>query len=287
MKHCSERVNSETFVEEFVGNRRLYDGTENQVEEEGSIFDKSGEESNALKSKTNSGKKSHKDQCLDRENCLSAVKRARISKRKVNGKKGIKLPHKQRKYLAKLQEAFETKKEVPLDDEESKEKNFKHTSSPEVVLNPSCNKELIVDHMWKETASRLEDKANSGINSTKQVLNDSKKASNNVHMQRRILANARERSRVHKLGEAFNMLRRVIPSYTADQKLSKLSILKIAINYISALGSLLDYDTSTHAKQLFESSVNECTYALQSEFGRAKGVKGARKTKTQDTDSNK
>ena len=286
MKHCSERVISETFVEEFVGNRRLYDGTENQVEEEGSIFDRSGEESNVLNSKTNSGKKSHKDQCLDRENCLSAVKRAKISKRKVNGKKGMKLPHKQRKYFVKLQEAVETKKEVLLDDAESKEKNFKHTR-PEVVLNPSCNKDLILDHMWKETTSRLEEKANSGINSTKQVLNDSKKASNNVHMQRRILANARERSRVHKLGEAFNMLRRVIPSYTADQKLSKLSILKIAINYISALGSLLDYDTSTHAQQLFESSVNECTYALQSEFGRAKGVKGARRPKTHNIDSNK
>ena len=96
---------------------------------------------------------------------------------------------------------------------------------------------------------------------------------NNVHLQRRILANARERSRVHKLGEAFRMLRNVIPSFSADQKLSKLSTLRIAVSYISALGSLLDLDIKPGAKQVFTSSVDQCTFALQSEFGRAKGTR--------------
>ena len=95
----------------------------------------------------------------------------------------------------------------------------------------------------------------------------------NLHLQRRILANARERSRVHKLGEAFRMLRNAIPSFSMDQKLSKLSTLRIAVSYISALASLLDLDKEPGAKQVFTSSVDQCTFALQSEFGRAKGAR--------------
>lgn len=112
----------------------------------------------------------------------------------------------------------------------------------------------------------------------KRTQGENTKALNNVHMQRRILANARERSRVHKLGEAFGMLRDVIPSYSADQKLSKLSILRIAVSYIAALRSVLDIDRDAEAKEVFVSNVNQCTFALQSEFGRAKGV---RKMKSQ------
>ena len=95
----------------------------------------------------------------------------------------------------------------------------------------------------------------------------------NLHLQRRILANARERSRVHKLGEAFRLLRNAIPSFSMDQKLSKLSTLRIAVSYISALASLLDFDKKPGAKQVFTSSVDQCTLALQSEFGRAKGAR--------------
>ena len=112
-----------------------------------------------------------------------------------------------------------------------------------------------------------------------------KTGKNNVHSQRRILANARERSRVHKLGEAFRMLRNVIPSFSADQKLSKLSTLRIAVSYISALGSLLDLDVKPGAKQVFTSSVNQCTFALQSEFGRAKGTRRSKSKVDKSTKS--
>ena len=97
---------------------------------------------------------------------------------------------------------------------------------------------------------------------------------NKLHVQRRILANARERSRVHKLGEAFRMLRDVIPSFSADQKLSKLSTLRIAVCYMTALSSLLEVKADTNnASHVFASNVDQCSAVLQSEFGRAKGTK--------------
>eukprot|EP00112_Aurelia_sp_Birch-Aquarium-sp1_P019651 Seg4907.1 transcript_id=Seg4907.1/GoldUCD/mRNA.D3Y31 product="Protein atonal 8" protein_id=Seg4907.1/GoldUCD/D3Y31 len=110
-------------------------------------------------------------------------------------------------------------------------------------------------------------------NSAKYSKNSETSSANNTQLQRRILANARERTRVHKLSEAFDLLRSAIPSYTADQKLSKLSILRIAISYISALGCLVDCEKSSKAKRMFAVSVDNCTMALQSEFGRAKGAR--------------
>ena len=97
-----------------------------------------------------------------------------------------------------------------------------------------------------------------------------KRCNNRNQNQRRMLANARERTRVHTLSRAFNALRRAIPCYSADQKLSKLSVLKIAISYISALEHLLYYDESPKARKLFAQGVEECTLHLQAEYGRAK-----------------
>lgn len=49
---------------------------------------------------------------------------------------------------------------------------------------------------------------------------------------RRIEANARERSRVHTIGAAFETLRQTVPSNCYQQKLSKLAVLRIAAAYI-------------------------------------------------------
>ena len=51
--------------------------------------------------------------------------------------------------------------------------------------------------------------------------------------EKRILANTRERVRVHEITAAFESLRQTIPSYSNSQKLSKLSILRIACSYIN------------------------------------------------------
>lgn len=86
---------------------------------------------------------------------------------------------------------------------------------------------------------------------------------------RRLIANARERSRIHIMSEAFEGLRRAVPSYSSDQKLSKLAILRLATSYISALSYLAENDTSSKSLKHFADSVDQCTQALQTE-GRAK-----------------
>lgn len=65
----------------------------------------------------------------------------------------------------------------------------------------------------------------------------------NMTRERRIEANARERTRVHTISAAFDTLRRSIPSYSHNQKLSKLSVLRIACSYIMTLSSMVS-DTS-------------------------------------------
>ena len=88
-------------------------------------------------------------------------------------------------------------------------------------------------------------------------------------IQRRLVANARERSRVHALSNAFNLLRTSIPSYSPEQKLSKLTILRVAINYISALEEIL-VDDNPSSMRNFAGFVDECTCILQTEYGRSK-----------------
>lgn len=68
--------------------------------------------------------------------------------------------------------------------------------------------------------------------------------SKNMSRARRIEANARERSRVHTISAAFDTLRATIPSYSRNQKLSKLSTIRIASAYILTLSRLLDMDYS-------------------------------------------
>jgi len=98
----------------------------------------------------------------------------------------------------------------------------------------------------------------------------------NMTKQRRIEANARERTRVHTISAAFESLRRAVPSYSYNQRLSKLAILRIACSYIVALARLADLDYSAAStgdrpdKQLsFAECVDLCTQTIQSE-GRAK-----------------
>ncbi|KAG7312051.1 hypothetical protein JYU34_001496 [Plutella xylostella] len=62
--------------------------------------------------------------------------------------------------------------------------------------------------------------------------------------ERRIEANARERTRVHTISAAFDTLRRSVPSYSHNQKLSKLSVLRIACAYISALSAVIEPDSA-------------------------------------------
>ncbi|MGH0135303.1 UNVERIFIED_CONTAM: hypothetical protein FKN15_059030 [Acipenser sinensis] len=52
-------------------------------------------------------------------------------------------------------------------------------------------------------------------------------------------ANARERKRMQGLNTAFDRLRKVVPQWGQDKKLSKYETLQMALSYIMALNSIL------------------------------------------------
>uniref|UniRef100_A0A915J1L0 BHLH domain-containing protein n=1 Tax=Romanomermis culicivorax TaxID=13658 RepID=A0A915J1L0_ROMCU len=85
--------------------------------------------------------------------------------------------------------------------------------------------------------------------------NKVRKSYKNMTLERRMEANARERTRVHTIGAAFDDLRKLIPTKQPDQKLSKLSILRIACSYILLLAAMngLDYSAGSQGY-----SVEEC-----------------------------
>ncbi|XP_050984050.1 transcription factor atoh8 isoform X1 [Labeo rohita] len=91
-----------------------------------------------------------------------------------------------------------------------------------------------------------------------------------IQQTRRLLANARERTRVHTISAAFEALRKQVPCYSYGQKLSKLAILRIACNYILSLAQLADLDYTPDQRKLsFRECVEQCTRTLQAE-GRSK-----------------
>ncbi|KAL8577913.1 hypothetical protein ACOMHN_011909 [Nucella lapillus] len=56
---------------------------------------------------------------------------------------------------------------------------------------------------------------------------------------RRIKANDRERNRMHSLNDALETLRKVLPSFPDDSKLTKIETLRLANNYIWALSETI------------------------------------------------
>lgn len=62
---------------------------------------------------------------------------------------------------------------------------------------------------------------------------------------RRMKANDRERNRMHSLNEALEKLRLALPLGSEDNKLTKIETLRLARNYIWALGELLQIDSTS------------------------------------------
>ena len=89
----------------------------------------------------------------------------------------------------------------------------------------------------------------------------------NMTRERRMQANARERTRVHTISAAFEALRRAVPSFSHGQRLSKLSILRVASAYIAALGQLAgDEDQMPAASNdSLAECVDRCTRTLMTE----------------------
>lgn len=119
-----------------------------------------------------------------------------------------------------------------------------------------------------------EEETEDGYTSDTMCKNGSKKSRKNyknMTRERRIEANARERTRVHTISAAFENLRRAVPSYSYNQKLSKLAILRIASSYIMALGRLAEIDNfeNKESRSEFGECVDLCTRTIQTE-GRAR-----------------
>ncbi|XP_065209984.1 transcription factor Atoh8 [Planococcus citri] len=89
--------------------------------------------------------------------------------------------------------------------------------------------------------------------------NSSQRNYKNMTRERRIEANARERTRVHTISAAFETLRKCVPAYANNQKLSKLSVLRIACSYIMTLSRIAGYDYSIDQS---EPSIAECVDAV-------------------------
>lgn len=80
---------------------------------------------------------------------------------------------------------------------------------------------------------------------------------------RRKTANARERYRMREINEAFEALRRAIPHLTLrfdnpNEKLTKISTLRLAMKYIKALSNVLHEDFDSDA----ESFLSDWTFSL-------------------------
>ncbi|XP_039275353.1 protein atonal homolog 8 [Nilaparvata lugens] len=88
----------------------------------------------------------------------------------------------------------------------------------------------------------------------------------NMTRERRIEANARERTRVHTISAAFDTLRRCVPAYSHSQKLSKLSVLRIACAYILTLSRVAGDDYSAdHSQPSLADCVDNVSKTIQME----------------------
>lgn len=64
-------------------------------------------------------------------------------------------------------------------------------------------------------------------------------------MAQRRAANIRERRRMFNLNEAFDKLRRKVPTFAYEKRLSRIETLRLAITYISFMSELLNCTEKT------------------------------------------
>lgn len=132
-------------------------------------------------------------------------------------------------------------------DRPMEEKTSTSTASPQdVVRLSSSDSRFSIDSTILERpdgSSSTSEKIKSGS------LHSQQRNYKNMTRERRIEANARERTRVHTISAAFDTLRRAVPAYSHNQKLSKLSVLRIACSYILTLSRVAGRDYSADSTQ--------------------------------------
>ncbi|XP_070544766.1 neurogenic differentiation factor 1-like [Ptychodera flava] len=133
-------------------------------------------------------------------------------------------------------------------------------------VSSASDKSLESDVMPLQVEDYRQNFPSDPIPTTSQGLGKPGRSYKSLSRARRVVANARERNRVHTISAAFEGLRKAVPSYSHNQKLSKLAILRIACSYILALARLADLDYSeSQAGLSFAECVQECTLTLQAE----------------------
>ena len=156
-------------------------------------------------------------------------------------------------------------------EEEKKEKFTNHSITMAHIEKPTFIHKPVVVRNFLALNQTEKPKRNKRTITTQQRYSTLSSA----QLQRRLVANARERSRVHALSNAFDALRATIPSYSSEQKLSKLTILRVAINYIKALQEIIKMDEEPYTSSAnFEAYIAECSSVLQTEYGRSKNRQG-------------
>ena len=75
---------------------------------------------------------------------------------------------------------------------------------------------------------------------------------------KRMLVNARERERMKTLNKGFESLRNALPCYIADGHISKITTLRLAINYIRTLSAVLQDAPSSEAQSLVPEQQHAC-----------------------------
>ena len=81
-----------------------------------------------------------------------------------------------------------------------------------------------------------------------QLISKRKRCASQLYQQRHA-ANLRERRRMQSINEAFEHLRRHIPTLPYEKKLSKVDTLRLAIGYINFLTELLNKDSCTNEQK--------------------------------------
>ena len=126
-----------------------------------------------------------------------------------------------------------------------------HSTADEVNATDKPENERNRGKKRKEKSDSQEPKVPKKRGPKKKAMTEERKEKLKV---RRIKANSRERNRMHGLNEALEVLRKYVPCYSKTQKLSKIETLRLARNYIQALGDILKSgikpDNLTFAKAL-------------------------------------
>lgn len=141
------------------------------------------------------------------------------------------------------------------------------------ITNDTSNSRIVMETIAKsqsdeknDTQSEASLDLNSRASSSGQSRPLHQRNYKNMTRERRIEANARERTRVHTISAAFDTLRHAIPSYSNSQKLSKLSVLRVACSYIMTLSRMAGEDYSPEQNQpSVADCLEEVTKTIQTE----------------------